>query len=387
MMGKKITNEEFVIMLYTTHGNNIIALDKYNGMNTKIRFKCLLGHIWLANPHNVLRGSCCPYCAGKKAYKGFNDLWTTRPDIATLLKNQEDGYKYTKAAHTRVDFVCPDCGSIANLRINDVYNKGFHCSRCSDGISYPNKFARCFLSQLPVENLNFEYHPDWAKQYFYDCYFEYNNKKYILEMDGGFHYRDVVSYNKLVSDAQAADKIKTQLAEQNGIKVVRIDCQKSDCDYIKNNILSSDLFAVFDLSNIDWCLCDKMAQKSIFKQACDLYTSGITKLKDIANMLNVDRTTVLRYVKTGTKYGWCDYDPKKSTREAVKHGSKSIPIVVVSNNLNIIHQFCSVHECEEQIRRQYGIGLWRKKIVDACKTNEPYHGFNFRFANEFNNNN
>ena len=379
--------QKLLVRLKELYNGDIIMVDKYVGATTKIRFQCKHGHTWLAEPHNVDRGHGCPYCCGHKVLVGFNDLWTTRPDIARLLLNPEDGYKYTKAAHVKLDFVCPDCGKISKIKINDVYNRGFSCSRCSDGISYPNKFARNLLDQLPVVNHICEYHPDWAELYFYDNYFEYNNKSYILEMDGGFHYRDVTSYNQFANDVRATDIIKTELANKHGIKVIRIDCQKSDCNYIKNNIISSELSDIFDLFKIDWDLCNEMAHKNLLKQACNLYESGITNFQDIADILKVHRTTAYHYVKTGTKYGWCDYDPKRATKEAVKHGKRSIPIVILDDNLNIIYNFCSIHECEEQIRKQYGIGLWRKKIVDACKTHEPYHGFNFRFASEFNNNN
>lgn len=379
--------EEFARRLKEVHGNNVVAVDEYSGMNDNIRFRCSLGHIWLSEPHNVIRGSSCPYCSGHKAFKGFNDLWTTRPDIAILLKNHEDGYKYTKAAHTIVDFVCPDCGNIMSKRINDVYNKGLCCTKCSDGISYPNKFARCFLSQLSVENLDYEYHPDWAKQYFYDCYFEYNSKKYILEMDGGFHYKDVPSYNKSVNDAKIIDKIKTELATENGIKVIRIDCQESNCEYIKNNILLSELSIIFDLSNINWNLCNEIAHKNLLKQACNLYMFETTNIKDIADILCVHRTTALKYIKIGAKYGWCNYDADIARKEAGKYSSKSIPIILVDDNMKIVRKFHSIHYCQKQIKEEYGISLNRKKLVKCCKTHEPYNGFNFRFANEFNNNN
>lgn len=379
--------KEFLERVNEIHKGDVVVLDKYMGASTKIRFQCKHGHIWWAEPHNVERGSGCPYCSGRKVLIGFNDLWTTRPDIAILLKNPEDGYKYTKSAHSKVDFVCPDCGTVMNLRINDVYNKGLICNRCSDGLSYPNKFARNFLDQLPIQNHTCEYHPDWALLYFYDNYFEYNNKKYILEMDGGFHYKDVPSYKKSLKDIQAIDKIKTELANQNGINVIRIDCQKSDCDYIKGNMLSSELSNIFDLSNIDWDLCNKMAHKNMLKQACDLYNSGIVRLSDISDIIRVHTTTIRNYLKIGTKYGWCCYDAKRSIKELVKYRSNAIPIVLVDDDLNILQEFCSIHNCCQKIKEQYGVGLERKKIVESCKTHEPYHGFNFRFANEITNNN
>lgn len=50
----------------------------------KVWWKCELGHSWQAAPFARTRekGSGCPFCTGKKALSGFNDLKTLRPDLA-----------------------------------------------------------------------------------------------------------------------------------------------------------------------------------------------------------------------------------------------------------------------------------------------------------------
>ena len=330
-MSRMLTYDEFHDRLSSVHGN-IIAIDPYIGMNKRIRFQCSKGHVWYADPHNVLRGSGCPYCADKALLIGYNDLWTARPDIAKLLKNPEDGYKYTKASHAKVDFVCPECGKIVAKRINDVYNKRFSCPRCSDGISYPNKFARCFLEQLPIENYDYEYQPNWAKPYFYDNYFMYNNIEYVIEMDGGFHYFERGLTKKSLLDVKNVDKIKTELAMQHGIKMIRIECLESKCDYIRNNILTSELNDIFDLSNIDWKMCDQIAQKSLVKQTCDIYMSGVKDLQDISKILHIARSTVGNYLKAGVEFGWCDYDPNWT----------KIPVKLIDNNELVVQIFPSI---------------------------------------------
>ena len=54
------------------------------GHDTKKAWKCKLGHKWEAAPYSRTgvnkRG--CPYCSGKSAWKGFNDLATLFPKIA-----------------------------------------------------------------------------------------------------------------------------------------------------------------------------------------------------------------------------------------------------------------------------------------------------------------
>ena len=51
--------------------------------NRKVHWICSEGHRWQATVnHRSGRGDGCPYCAGIRILKGFNDLATTHPDIA-----------------------------------------------------------------------------------------------------------------------------------------------------------------------------------------------------------------------------------------------------------------------------------------------------------------
>ena len=370
-LSKFISNEEFIFRL-SGIGSGVIALDEYQGVNTPIRFQCSKGHIWSAKPASILNGTGCPYCAGKKVLVGYNDMWTTRPDIAELLNNPDDGYKYTCSSGIELEFKCPDCGSIVKRKPCIVSYYGTSCHICSDSISYPNKFGRAFLKQLPIENYKYEYQPNWAKPYFYDNYFEYDNSKYIIEMDGGLHYREGEIFHKPLEERKRIDNLKTELAIQNGINIIRIECLESNCDYIKKNILTSELNAVFDLSNIDWKLCDESAQKRFVKEACNLYMSGITT-KEIALQLCVSTGTVYKYIKTGRKLGWCD---------SRQNAPKSIAINLVDNDENVIHSFCSMRNSVEQIKEIYGININKEGIRNSCQTHKPYKGFNFRYANE-----
>lgn len=48
----------------------------------KVWWKDSLGHSWKATTSDRIKGSGCPYCAGRLVLKGFNDLETCAPDIA-----------------------------------------------------------------------------------------------------------------------------------------------------------------------------------------------------------------------------------------------------------------------------------------------------------------
>jgi hypothetical protein len=69
-------------------------------------WKCKLGHSWKANINNrTSQGMGCPYCSGRFAYAGFNDLSTTHPDIAKEMY-MDDPTKFTFGSNKKVKWKC-----------------------------------------------------------------------------------------------------------------------------------------------------------------------------------------------------------------------------------------------------------------------------------------
>lgn len=50
--------------------------------NKSVSWRCKLGHTWKARIASRTNGRGCPICAGQVVLAGFNDLYTTHPDIA-----------------------------------------------------------------------------------------------------------------------------------------------------------------------------------------------------------------------------------------------------------------------------------------------------------------
>jgi hypothetical protein len=77
------------------------------GSSTKRQWKCSLGHIWEATVDKrtppLNRG--CPYCTGKKAWKGFNDLETLFPEVAKEA-HEWDPSRVTKGCHEKKRWKC-----------------------------------------------------------------------------------------------------------------------------------------------------------------------------------------------------------------------------------------------------------------------------------------
>ena len=76
-----------------------------SGSGRRVNWKCSMGHCWQAIIMNRVRGTGCPFCSGRIATPGFNDLATTNPELAA----QADGWDPTTLmpySHTSVQWVC-----------------------------------------------------------------------------------------------------------------------------------------------------------------------------------------------------------------------------------------------------------------------------------------
>ena len=118
------TYEQFITELYRINPN--IEVDgPYINNQTKIKCKCkICGHEWEAAPHNLLRGSGCPKCAGKeKTTEEFiAQLHQVSPDIEVvgtyidtqtkvLCKCKIDDYEWEATPNNLLrGSGCPECG-------------------------------------------------------------------------------------------------------------------------------------------------------------------------------------------------------------------------------------------------------------------------------------
>ena len=313
------------------------------------KYKCLnCGNIDTITENNMNNKNGCCICSNNKVSKGVNDMWTTNSEQAKLLANPSDGYKYMQCSDYQVDWKCPECGEIIkNRKISEVNKRGLNCPRCSDKLPYPEKFVFNVLQQL---NIEFTYQLSrttfkWCKDYRYDFYIP--SLSIVIEAHGLQHYREGFSRiksNKKVRNLEEEklnDKIKKELAIKNGIKednYIVIDCSKSELEWIKTSTINSELNNLFDLNEIDWLKCHKFACNSLVKIACDLWSNGIHSTVKIGKIMKLSKNTLQKYLKQGTKIGWCNYDPK----EIIKNNSKqNIKQVICLNNMKVFNSIIS----------------------------------------------
>lgn len=396
-----IKTSEFKIEIGTYFKNNnqdLIITDRKiieddNGHKwKKYKYKCCkcgYDEGWM-NEGNIKKGYNCSCCTNKTIVYSINSIADTDTWALKYFYNIEESKIFTRKSHTKIKVKCPDCGKIRTIAISELTRrKSISCS-CSDKKSYPSKFTFYMLNQLHIK---FEEEKvfDWCKYIFkgkerqgrYDFYFELNNKEYIVETDGRWHNE----YNNLsgqtAEESKEIDNYKDRLAKEHGIEVIRIDCELSDLDYIKNNILKDKrLNELFDLSQVNWLKCHEYALSNLVKVACDYkrdnsnFTTG-----DISKIMNIGIQTIRLWLKQGGKLNWCVYNPSTDLSNSSKRNGKASgkPIKIFKNGIDL-GMFESSAELERVSEKLFGVKLIYQGITSVCRNKLKYYkGFTFRY--------
>lgn len=290
--------------------------------------------IYVVGETCLKRGQSCPCCSKytNVTVPNINSIWVTRKDLVPYFINEKDSKKYTPYSHQQVELKCPSCETKRKMSINHLSHYGFSCLICGDGISYPEKVMGSVLKQLKITYKK-EYSPYWCKNKTlndsitrkYDFYFNYDRTRYIIETHGEQHYKHT-GFERNLEQEQFNDKLKKKLALNRGNireqNYIVIDCRESNIDFIKDNILNSRLNEVFDLSVIDWNKIAKDCEKNLVKEVCDYWNENYKNVttQDVSDFFDVAKTTVICYLKRGTKLGWLNvpYSGEKEKIKAIK---------------------------------------------------------------------
>jgi hypothetical protein len=261
---------------------------------------------------------------------------------------------------------------------------------CSDGVSYPNKLMFNILTQLKVvfKNEITKATPgfEWiVGNYRYDFYFENKGEKIFLEMDGAFHTRNNF---RTCEENHRVDQIKDSLALNHGVKVIRIDCAYSKIqdrfEYVKNNILNSDINTMFNLSVVDWNIANSFAVDSNIRIAAKLWNAEDCCTIDIGKQLGVSRDTARGYLKIAADLGLCGYNEQEIEDRMLKrinqnNKNKSKPIALYKHGI-LINVFLGVVDLDHQSEKLYGVHMDFRNTYAVCKGNKKQaYGYTMKF--------
>ena len=347
------THEEY-IQQFNERWPNIEVIkihDNFLNNRTKVTLRCKIhsDHEWTIASKQAMWGNGCKICNEEEEARQGNNVYNTFPELIKYFENPEDAKKYTPYSGKKVELVCPDCGTRKTMYISNLVKVGFGCPVCSDGVSYPNKFGRNLMKifEDEIDVLEFEKYIKYEdSKNLFDIYFEKDNKKYVIELDGGFHFQDIVFHKK--NKQKEKDKIKDKIAKENGWIMIRIPCPNSTKEELIEGFQNSLINNLFDLSRVNWNKIDATAQKSLVKQVCDFYKEHQNKTyKEIGDEFGIGASTATKYIRKGKEIGWLEDKPKKNIIK------RSVAIACYDLKGNKLGEFNSYAECGRFIQENY----------------------------------
>ena len=196
--------------------------------NKTVWWKCGMGHEWEAKIADRTDGHGCPFCAGK-ILKGFNDLFSTRPDLIAEWSDKNDMDPFTVSENSTILawWKCKDCGYEWQSQIH-TKAKGTQCPECRKKETIVN-YQRFLKERQEKRRLRyqtqhkvFEYYLTKAKVDFIkddDSIIGLPFQYYFPER----HIAVEFMTKNLKSDKHYMNEyVKNELCLRNGIKMVRI---------------------------------------------------------------------------------------------------------------------------------------------------------------------
>lgn len=224
-----IYNDEFM-KEWDWDKNYELGLDPYvltEGSGKKTWWICERGHEYDVTPKHKSQGYGCPYCSGRRVLKGFNDLATTHPDIASEWNyDKNDGLLPTQVTHgstKKVWWICRS-GHEFNRSVNNRTSRKYSgmCPFCKQEMqtSFPEQVIYFYFKQITNaksrENIFGEEVDIFLPEY-----------KSGIEYDGKRFHNSINSLRR--------ERKKDDMLSRNGVNIIRI--KESYDNYIDNNIV------------------------------------------------------------------------------------------------------------------------------------------------------
>ena len=168
-------NPELAKEWHSTKNGNLTPDMVTAGSQKRVWWQCSNGHEWQAVINSRSSGSGCPYCAGKKVLKDFNDLATINPQLASEWHpTKNDGLTPETVTTNSGKKVWWQCSKGHEWQSTiDNRSKGKGCPYCAGQITAKGE------SDLVTVNpkLASEWHPTKNGELAPDCVTTYSNKK------------------------------------------------------------------------------------------------------------------------------------------------------------------------------------------------------------------
>ncbi len=222
------------------------------GSEKKVWWKCSKGHEWQADIGHRNNGTGCPYCAGRKVLKGYNDLQTINPSLAKE-------WNYEKNGTTTPEMVSVSSGKKAWWKCTEGHewqatigsrNSGCGCPYCAG--------KKLLIGFNDLKTVN----PSLAKEWNYEkngqlspeCFTANNNKTVWWKCSKGHEWRARIA-NRNYGTACPYCSNKKVLKGYNDLQT-RNPSLANDWNYEKNGDLRPEHFTANSNKKV-WWKCNK----------------------------------------------------------------------------------------------------------------------------------
>lgn len=148
-------NPQLALQWHPTKNGSITPRDVMTSSKRKFWWICEEGHEWEANLDSRNKGHGCPYCSGRRAVPGINDLLSLRPDIAKLwhpTKNGDVSVSDVTVASGVKYWWLGECGHEWQTKVSTMCDKNTLtlCPVCSsqNRTSFPEQAIFYYLKKL-----------------------------------------------------------------------------------------------------------------------------------------------------------------------------------------------------------------------------------------------
>lgn len=225
-----------------------ILLSEYTNNKTKVEIlhvKCK--KTFLVKPNNFLGGTRCPYCSHGHLNKGNDTFIKELKEVWKDLVIPTSNTQYITGMK-KVEVLCTKCGQTFKMTPQHLLQH-HGCPSCNRNYTsnikcYGEQMVERYLKQERIEFLPQKRFDDLyiKKPLSYDFYFEYDNKKYVVEYQGQQHYKPC-RFSQSVSKEQAKikfdkqqerDSFKRNYAKKNGLIEIEIPYKINTQDKINH---------------------------------------------------------------------------------------------------------------------------------------------------------
>lgn len=145
--------------------NNVSMQNVAYGSDKKYAWRDSFGHRWDASPNNrTNHNTGCPVCAGRVLLHGFNDLVTTRPDIASEFMMDKnigiDINSLTIHSIKKVWWKCSECGREWRAKVSERV-AGHGCKSCTSKIKAENRVAKLLEDGGSLWDSGYDFINEW----------------------------------------------------------------------------------------------------------------------------------------------------------------------------------------------------------------------------------